>query len=134
VIDASASEPGEREAAVERVLGEIGAGERPRILVLNKIDRLPDTRVEALRRERGGSVLVSARTGEGMEGLLEAMTARLELETRRVRLRFTSDDRVAISAVYASGRVLEHEEEEGEVTLQAELPERLLARYRENLR
>jgi 50S ribosomal subunit-associated GTPase HflX len=79
-------------------------------------------------------VLVSARTGEGVEGLRDAMAARLELETRRVRLRFPSDDRGAISAVYASGRVLEHEEREGEVTLQAELPERLLARYRENMR
>jgi GTP-binding protein HflX len=134
VIDASASEPGEREAAVEGVLAEIGAGERPRILVLNKIDRLPDTRVEALSRERTGSVLVSARTGEGVEALLDTMAARLDLEMRRVRLRFASADRGAISTVYASGRVLEHEEEGGEVTLQAELPERLLARYRENLR
>jgi hypothetical protein len=36
--------------------------------------------------------------------------------------------------VYAAGRVLEHEVEGEEVTLQAELPERLLVRYRENLR
>jgi GTP-binding protein HflX len=134
VVDASVPEPGEREAAVESVLREIGAGDRPGILVLNKVDRLPRARAEALRRARPGSVLVSARTGEGVGSLLEVMTARLELELRRVRLRFASDDRGAISAVYASGRVLEHEEEEGEVTLQAELPERLLARYRENLR
>jgi GTP-binding protein HflX len=134
VVDASASEPGERESAVQGVLEEIGAGDRPAILVLNKADRVPQARADGLARARPGSVLVSARTGDGVEGLLEAMSGRLELELRRVRLRFASQDRGAISAVYASGRVLEHEEEEGEVTLQAELPERLLARYRENLR
>jgi GTP-binding protein HflX len=134
VVDASAPDLAEREAAVEAVLGEIGASERPRVLVLNKADRLPVTRAAALGRDRTGSVLVSARSGEGVEELLDAVAARLELELRRVRLRFRAADRGAISAVYASGRVLEHEEDEDGVTLRAELPERLLARYRENLR
>jgi GTP-binding protein HflX len=134
IVDASAAGLEEREGAVERVLTEIGAGERPRILVLNKVDRAPAARAAALGRERAGSVLVSARTGAGIEELLDAVTARLELEPRRVRLRFRTGDRGAISAVYASGRVLEHEEDGDGVTLQAELPERLLIRYRENLR
>jgi GTP-binding protein HflX len=134
VVDASAPDLAEREAAVDTVLGEIGASERPRILVLNKADRVPVTRAAALARDRAGSVLVSALLGEGVEGLLEAVATRLDLELRQVRLRFRSGDRGAISAVYAAGRVLEHEEDADGVTLQAELPERLLARYRENLR
>jgi len=134
VVDASAPDLEEREAAVESVLDEIGAGERPRILVLNKSDRVPATRSTALARDRSGSVLVSARTGDGVDDLLAAVESRLQLEPRRVRLHFRRGDRRAISSVYAAGRVLEHEEEGEEVTLQAELPERLLARYRENLR
>ncbi len=133
VVDSTAADLEERESAVEAVLREIGASERPRILVLNKVDRLPSARAAALARGRPGSVPVSARTGEGVEELVDAVAARLDLELRRVRLRFRSGDRGAISAVYASGRVLEHEEHGDEVTLQAELPERLLARYRENL-
>jgi 50S ribosomal subunit-associated GTPase HflX len=77
---------------------------------------------------------VSARDGEGIDGLLEVVAARLDLEPRRVNLRFRAADRSAISAIYAAGRVLEHEVEGEEVKLQAELPERLIARYRENLR
>ena len=130
VVDASAHDLEERGTAVDAVLDEIGAGERPQILVLNKSDRAS----AACPPGRPGSVLVSARTGEGVDELLAAVASRLELEPRRVRLRFRSGDRNAIAAVYAAGRVLEHEEEGGEVTLQAELPERLLARYRENLR
>jgi len=131
VIDASTADLGEREAAVDAVLGEIGAGDRPRILVLNKSDQAPAVRTSALAP---GSVLVSARTGDGIDELLASVASRLELEPRRVRLRFRTADKGAISAVYAAGRVLEHEVEGEEVTLQAELPERLLVRYRENLR
>jgi GTP-binding protein HflX len=134
VIDASAADLEEREAAVDAVLDEIGAGERPRILVLNKSDRAPAVRAPPLEPGRPGSVLVSAREGEGIDELLEAVATRLDLEPRRVRLRFRAGDRGAISAVYAAGRVLEHEVEGEEVTLQAELPGRLIARYRENLR
>jgi GTP-binding protein HflX len=131
VVDASTPDLGEREAAVDAVLGEIGAGDRPRILVLNKSDQAPAVRTAALAP---GSVLVSARTGDGIDELLASVASRLELEPRRVRLRFRTADKGAISAVYAAGRVLEHEVEGEEVTLQAELPERLLVRYRENLR
>jgi GTP-binding protein HflX len=131
VVDGSAPGLRERRAAVDAVLEEIGAGARARILVLNKSDLMPALRSSALEP---GAVLVSARTGEGIDVLLASIASRLELEPRRVRLRFRSADTGAISAVYAAGRVLEHEVQGEEVTLQAELPERLLARYRENLR
>jgi GTP-binding protein HflX len=131
VVDATIPDLKGREAAVDAVLEEIGAGDRPRILVLNKSDQAPAAPAAALAP---GSVRVSARTGEGIDELLANLASRLELEPRRVRLRFRSADKGAISAVYAAGRVLEHEVEGEEVTLQAELPERLLVRYRENLR
>jgi GTP-binding protein HflX len=134
VVDASAPDLEERGAAVDAVLEEIGAGERPRILVLNKSDRTSAVRTPTLEPGRPGAVLISAREGEGIDELLEAVAARLDLELRRVRLRFRAADRGAISNVYAAGRVLEHDVEGEEVTLQAELPERLIARYREHLR
>jgi GTP-binding protein HflX len=133
VVDASSNDVEERESAVEQVLDEIGAGERPRVLVLNKSDATPPARVASLETARSGAVVVSALTGEGAGRLLEVVGERLGLEPRRVRLRFRSDERSAISGVYAAGRVLEHEEEGGQVILHAELPERLLGRYRENL-
>jgi len=133
VVDGASSDVEERESAVETVLEEIGAGERPRILVLNKSDSIPPGRADALLNGRDGAVLVSASTGAGIERLLETVGTGLALEPRRVRLRFRDTERRAISAVYAAGRVLEHEEDGGEVILQAELPERLLGRYRGNI-
>jgi GTP-binding protein HflX len=125
VVDASCDGLEEREAAVNAVLEEIGAGERPSLLVLNKADRADP--------ERAGSVPVSALTGEGLGDLLERVASRLELGPRRVTLRFAASDRQGIARVYSTGRVLSHEVADGQVTLEAELPERALARYRESL-
>jgi len=131
VVDASSDGIEEREAAVDSVLKEIGAGERPSLRVLNKADRAGTERLEALLSARLGAVAVSALAGQGLGELLERVANRLELAPRRVLLRFEAADTKAIARVYAAGRVLSHEVEDGRVTLEAELPERALARYRE---
>lgn len=84
VVDASSPED-EMDSmmrAVDEVLDEIGAGENPRILVLNKADAIDEDRRRALELDHRGAVLVSAATGEGLEELGE----RIEQEFRR-RLR-----------------------------------------------
>lgn len=84
VLDASAPEP-QRAAmatAVEEVLEEIGAGERPRVLVLNKADLLDEEAREDLRLRHPDAVLISATTGEGIEEL----GARIESELRHTLL------------------------------------------------
>ena len=133
VVDASAPGVEEREASVEAVLREIGAADRPRLLVLNKADRTPPERMRALAEARAGSAVVSALTGEGLEELLAAVASRLDLEPRRVRLIFPAADRRGVAAVYAAGRVLRHEVREGRVFLEAEIAGRTLDRYREHL-
>jgi GTP-binding protein HflX len=134
VMDASAEDLAEREAAVETVLREIGAADAPpRIPVLNKSDRLGEARAQALQAARPGSVVVSARTGAGIEGLKSALATRLELSPRTVRLRFAARDARGIAGVYTAGRVVAHEVDGDEVRLQAELPERLIERYRRHL-
>jgi GTPase len=77
VVDAAA--PEERLAsdlhAVDEVLEEIGAGDKPRLLVLNKADLLDEEeRRDALLRHPG-AVLVSALSGEGLEELGERVEA-----------------------------------------------------------
>lgn len=133
VMDASADHLPEREAAVEAVLAEIGAQECPRTAVLNKSDRTPPARASSLQAAREGSVLVSARTGEGLDALKAAIAGRLGLRQRSVRLRFRTQDARAIAGVYTTGRVIAHEVRGDEVRIEAEIPERALERYRQNL-
>jgi GTP-binding protein HflX len=75
VADAAAPAVEEQIAAVRRTLEEIGAGGLPEVLALNKVDRLSGSARARLARRFPGSVQVSALTGEGVEGLLEAVGA-----------------------------------------------------------
>jgi GTP-binding protein HflX len=133
VMDASAEDLEQREAAVEAVLEEIGAQDLPRIVVLNKADQTPPARAASLRGAREAAVLASARTGQGLDELKSAIATRLLLRPRNVRLRFRAQDTRAIAGVYTSGRVIAHEVRGDEVRIEAELPERVLERYRGNL-
>jgi GTPase len=71
VVDTAA--PEERRLAdleaVDAVLEEIGAGDKPRLLVLNKADLLDEEERREAQLRHPGSVLVSALTGEGIEEL-----------------------------------------------------------------
>jgi GTPase len=72
VIDAAAGDPAEQFRQIDHELAEYGAGldERRQVVVLNKIDLLPEPPPFALEDERVEAVLgVSAATGAGVEGL-----------------------------------------------------------------
>lgn len=77
VRDASSSYGEEQKAQVEKVLGELNALSKPRIEVLNKIDVLDTPQREGISSRAhapaGLDVLVSARTGEGIDSLLAAI-------------------------------------------------------------
>ncbi len=133
VVDASADGVEERETAVAAVLREIGAGERPSLLVLNKADLTSAERLAALAEARPGCATVSALKSEGLKALLEQVASRVALGPRRVRLRFAAGDKRGIARIYAAGRVLQHDVEDGQVLLEAELSERTLERYRDAL-
>ena len=134
VVDASADGVEEREAAVEAVLKEIGAGERPSLLVLNKADKTPPERLAALAEARPGCATVSALRGRGPAARCSSTWPGASRSARAgCRLRFAAGDERGIARVYAAGRVLSHDVEDGDVLLEAELSERALERYREQL-
>jgi len=72
--------------AVDDVLDEIGAGDRPRLLVLNKADRIDDERREELRFGHPDGILVSALTGEGLDQLGEGIERAFRATLRSVDL------------------------------------------------
>jgi GTP-binding protein HflX len=72
--------------AVDEVLEEIGAGERPRLLVLNKADLLTPERREELFFEHPDGVLVSAETGEGIDELCARIDEEFDRRLRPVEL------------------------------------------------
>ena len=81
VVDAAEPRPQAHIEAVESVLEKIGALERPRLLVFNKIDALGDeVALLGLRAQFPGAIFVSAMTREGIPELRDEAIRRMRLE------------------------------------------------------
>jgi GTP-binding protein HflX len=77
IADGSSVELDSQVDAVRRVLGEIGAGDIPELLVMNKADLIGGSDRARLARRHPGSVAVSALSGEGVAELVETIDASL---------------------------------------------------------
>jgi GTPase len=74
VVDASHPDPEGQIAAVRKVLTEVDARKIPEIIVLNKADAADPFVIERLRQREPRHVVVSARTGQGIPELLQAIS------------------------------------------------------------
>ncbi|MDX6640166.1 MAG: GTPase [Solirubrobacteraceae bacterium] len=88
VVDASAEEEDRlgMMRAVEDVLEEIGAGDRPRLLVLNKVDALDERQRAELSHRHPDVVMVSALTGAGLDELADRVEAAFKATMRPMEL------------------------------------------------
>src|SRR5205085_3851486 len=128
VADATSPTAREHAQEVEKVLGELDALGKPRVLVVNKIDLLPAADREALHDD-AKTVHVSAAQGMGIAALLEHMDALLESDpVSRARLRVPQREGKALAMIEASARVLSRAYEDGVVNLEIQAPESLLRR------
>jgi GTP-binding protein HflX len=131
VIDAAAPDRERRMNAVQSVLDEVGALDVPLVEVYNKCDALTPDERRRLHEQDPSALGVSALTGQGIDELVETMTSRLALDVRRVALTFDPDDeadRERIARIYRHGRVVLHETRDGQVSITADVPRRLLGR------
>ena len=76
IVDGSDPDPESQIAAVHEVFAEIGATSVPELLVINKADAADPVTLSRLRRTLPGAMVVSARTGEGLDELLDELIAR----------------------------------------------------------
>jgi GTP-binding protein HflX len=132
VIDASAPDRDRHIAAVHAVLSEVGADRVPSIEVFNKCDRLDAAERARLAALYPGALGVSALTGEGRDDVVAAMETRLGLDTAHVTFVFDPQnpaDRAHVAELYRVARVRRHVASDDSVTIDADLPRRLLARF-----
>ena len=132
VADASApdGELDEMLAAVDSVLREIGAGELPIELVLNKVDELDPLGRRRLSNRFPGSLQVSARTGEGLDELRERVAERFGERFDEVRLLIPYDEGARLAELYALGTPVDERVDRPEgVFVRAHLPRREVRRF-----
>ena len=102
VIDVSNPEWQQQAAVVENLIRELGAGELPRIDVFNKSDRLPAGEI----MPHGQDICsLSAKTGEGVDKLLEMIGERLDGGSRRCVLHIPYDKGGLLDQLYREAKV-----------------------------
>lgn len=106
VVDGSHPDPAAQMSAVRAVLSEVDATDVEELVVFNKVDLVDHEDRLALRGLEPGSVLVSARTGEGIEELLEVIAAKLPKPDVKVCALIPYDRGALVSKVHLNGRVL----------------------------
>ena len=130
VRDASSTYGEEQKAQVEKVLDELEALSKTRIEVQNKIDLLSPNEREGLASR--GEVLVSGRTGEGIDSLLAAIDAALHTDPIvQAELRVPQHEGAVLAAIDA-GMVVHSRIYEGNVVhLSVSGPASLIGRLRD---
>jgi GTPase len=131
VVDAGSDEGEAQIEAVHGVLREIGAGNVPELVVVNKVDAADPDTVRALLGAHPGAVSVSALTGEGIDKLLEAVATRLRSLARIIELSVPYGRGDVIAALHREGEVLVEVHENDATRLRARVPETELSRFRE---
>jgi GTPase len=131
IVDASAPEEElvAMTRAVEDVLEEIEAGDKPRVLVLNKADAIDDERRRELAFRHPEGVLVSALTGEGLDALGDRIVAEFERTLRDVELLVPFSEGGTLSELHEVAGDLEREDTPAGVRVSVRLPPVVAERY-----
>jgi GTP-binding protein HflX len=131
VVDASAAEErmSAEAAAVDEVLEEIGAGAKPRLLVLNKADLLDEEARRDILLRHPDAVLVSAREGEGLDELRAASAAAFEETLAEVELLVPYAQGARLHELHEVAGTLERTDRADGVLVHAKVPVAELHRF-----
>jgi GTP-binding protein HflX len=131
VVDASA--PEERRLAdmqaVDEVLEEIGAGEKPRLLVFNKVDLLSDEERQETGLDHPEAVLISAQEAVGLDELRERIEQAFEETLTEVELLIPYSEGGRLHELHEVAGELERTEREDGVLVHAKVPSAELHRF-----
>ena len=106
VVDGSHPDPFEQIRAVREVIDEIGGGNIPEIIAINKVDiAAPEIVMELLRKEKN-SYAFSTKSGFGIEGLLHAIEKSLPHPSVEIDSVIPYDRGDLVHAIHESGEIL----------------------------
>jgi GTP-binding protein HflX len=126
VIDAANPDLERHMSAVRETLDRIGTSETPRILVFNKADRAEDLiPVRHAAGDHSEWVVVSARSGEGLDDLAALVAERIERRLVDVIVTADAGDGRLLAHLAEVGKVVSRDYgEDGRVRVEARLPRR----------
>jgi GTP-binding protein HflX len=126
VVDLSHPRVDEQMEAVDNVIKELGAFGKQTVIVFNKIDKLESRELAETYMTRFlGSVAISARTGEGVNKLVQALEAALSSWRMRSHFRIPANESALIAEIHRVGHVLELRYDGSDALLVAHVPPEL---------
>ena len=131
LVDASDPDPAGQMAAVQTVLDEIDGSDIPQLVVFNKIDAVDDATLARLRAVHPDAVFISARTGAGVEDLLERVAERVAATSVAILLEIPWARSDIIAAAHRLGEVIAEKHEDTGAVLEVRLPVDRLDGFRE---
>jgi len=110
IVDASFFDADFHIDVTNKVLKELGVGEKPTIILFNKIDKVPDFLPLSYGKD---SLAISTKTGEGYENLIEKIKEHIFTDMSRVELLipYNRGDLVSYICTKAQPHAMEHREE-----------------------
>ncbi len=131
VVDSSHSNAHDQMLAVQTILDELGLGEKPTLLVLNKSDLLTEPlKLHEWGAEDEDAVQVSAETGFGIGALRARIARRLGMEVREVEVDLPFSEGRLVAVFRREGFLIREEHRPHGVRLHGHLPERLIPSFR----
>lgn len=120
----------EQVQTVEEVLKDIGAGQKPMLVVLNKIDLLTDPQhAQEMAAQYPSAVAVSALRGQGLDGLLLKIEGLLAQQMVPVRVRVPYSANELVVLFHRHGVVTHEHAGQAGVLIEGRLPPSLLSRF-----
>ncbi len=128
VVDITSRDLDAQRRTTRAVLDEIGAGDKPLLVALNKVDLVADP-LERRRRQRAcpEGLPISARTGEGLPELTEALCRELEAALHEQLLLVPHDRYAVVTLLRRRSAILEEAYDEAGIRLRVRVPNDLLA-------
>ena len=128
VVDASHPQREQQQVVVQQVLAELGAENKPCLLVFNKIDLLHEEGMGLPKQP--DACLVSARTGQGIEDLIRQVEQLLMRRLHEVRVALPLSRGDLVARAHRLGRVVSETYSEDRIELVAFVPENLAGQLR----
>jgi len=127
VVDASNPAAEEQVRAVNGVLRDIDCAEKPTLLVLNKVDRVPDRScLDVLMRHHPRAVAISAATGQGLDELREAVMEALRSDFADAEIETDVGNGRVLAYLGAHAEIYRQQFHENRVIIRCHLPRHLL--------
>lgn len=129
VVDASDPQHDAEMDTVSEVLEQIGASENPQMTVFNKIDLLSEDERSALLHRHPDALYISARTGEGLDQLVSAISASAAASSTTVDVLIPYAEGKLVELAHERGQVLSEEYGADGTRMLVRVPERIVSRF-----